>query len=201
MISAPPVVLTFAIDFHAPFRVGAAYPKDGLDLTPDLDDPLPADHLKGLMRAEAASLCQLLTLSPELVAETFGTSAAPSAWHWSSVVSGHDWTRPQVRHRVARNRETQTALRDHLVAASAMYEKSAWFSVSCDEGLTTKMQQRQAALLRLSARSVHHLGGWRRRGYGWCGIRVRDDSSLGSASQVTEKQVIQGEIDLLRRVA
>lgn len=33
--------IEFVIEFHSTFRVGAAYPNDGIDLTYDVDEPLP----------------------------------------------------------------------------------------------------------------------------------------------------------------
>ena len=49
-------VLGFTVSFYSPFRVGAAYARDGVDAALDQHDPLPPDHLKGLMRAAATGL-------------------------------------------------------------------------------------------------------------------------------------------------
>jgi hypothetical protein len=52
-------VLGFTVTFHSPFRVGSTYARDGVDAALDRHDPLPPDHLKGLMRAAATGLLGL----------------------------------------------------------------------------------------------------------------------------------------------
>jgi hypothetical protein len=187
----------FVVEFHSTFRVGAAYPNDGIDLTYDEDEPLPADHLKGIMRAEAVKLATVLKLPAGLVDQTFGTPSAESAWSWFSAEA--EWERPFLRHRVAIDAASHAARQDHLVAATSTVpvrvgdgdggatHRRATFTVervlNADD--TAEAVAPEAALIRLAGRSIHHLGGWRRRGYGWVGVTVETDSSADPGGSVT----------------
>lgn len=173
--------LEFTITFYSRFRVGAAYPLDGLDAVADLREPLPADHVKGVMRAEAARLLEIASgeevsvggsgRACQLLSCVFGTARNPSPWHWSEVLPKHGWAAPELRSRVRIDEETGAAQRDLLVMASATFAESARFAVETESftELGTPLDV-QAALLRLAGRSVHHLGAWRRRGLGWVGL-------------------------------
>ena len=92
-------VLSFTITFHSPFRVGAAYARDGIHATVDPDDALPADHLKGVMRAAAAQL--LGSPGHPAIGAVFGSTRAPSPWAWSHAtpLGQPDWVVTR-RHRV-----------------------------------------------------------------------------------------------------
>lgn len=165
--------LGFLITFHSPFRVGATYPLDGLDSVVDTADPLPPVHLKGLMRAEARSLLGLpkaggVGPAVALVDAVFGSPTSPGPWHWSTVTPLSGWRLPELRSRVAIDAHTHSAVKDALVMATNIYTETAQFTVSLMQAGQAPTQH--AALLRLSARSVHHLGAWRRRGLGWVGI-------------------------------
>lgn len=179
-----PDVIEFVIEFHSTFRVGAAYPNDGVDLTYDVDEPLPPDHLKGIMRAEAAMIVSALGLSEGLLDRTFGTPGHSSAWSWFGADG--PWSVPILRHRVAIHPETHAAKQDHLVAATATVADRAAFVVEHSPSVTESAGEvaRQAALIRLAGRSVHHLGGWRRRGYGWVGVHVEGDSARSAVDAV-----------------
>ena len=61
--------LSFQVRFHGPFRVGTGHGREGVDAAIDPDDPLPASHLKGLMRASAR---KLLLPADSLLDEVFG---------------------------------------------------------------------------------------------------------------------------------
>ncbi len=185
--------LQFAIRFYSTFRVGAAYPRDGLDLVYDEAEPLPADHIKGLMRAEARRLAAALKLPVDLVDTVFGTPGIPSAWAWESATPDPAWKPAILRHRVAIDPQSGTAKQDHLVASTATYADRATFRITyigaahATTASAASPLEHQAALLRLSARSVHHVGGWRRRGLGWVGVTV-----VGAADQAeANKQVCQ----------
>jgi hypothetical protein len=160
-------VLGFTIMFHGPFRVGAAYARDGIDAAIDHDDPLPADHLKGMMRAAAASL--LGSGHPRLE-EVFGSARIPSPWSWSPVrVTGGSWNF-DLRHRVRIDPETHTAVTDHLVLGEQASPPSARFQVTRSGPLAEAAEPGHVLLLRCAASAVHGLGAWRRRGLGWVGI-------------------------------
>ena len=185
--------IEFVIEFHSTFRVGAAYPNDGIDLTYDVDEPLPPDHLKGIMRAEARMIVAAQGLSDSLVAETFGTPKHPSAWSWFGAQGA--WRDPILRHRVAIDPETHAAKQDHLVAATATVAECATFVVEHSTSVCQQTEEsaRQAALIKLAGRSVHHIGGWRRRGYGWVGVRLVDDTpeTIGHAV-AADLEVLRG---------
>jgi len=159
------VNLGFDVTFHSAFRVGAAYPRDGIDADVDYADPLPADHLKGLMRAEARRLARA-----ELVGRVFGTTADESPWLWSSARPQNEWTPAQSRHRVKIDSVTHSAIQDHLVTSTATWADGATFTVEQVAPLSEDQLPEHVALLRTSARAIHHLGAWRRRGLGWVGV-------------------------------
>ncbi len=187
--------LLFAIEFYSAFRVGAAYPRDGLDLVYDDDEPLPADHIKGLMRAEARRLAAVLALPHDLVDVVFGTPATPTAWSWESATPDTTWKPALLRHRVAIDPHTGAAKQDHLVASTATHADRATFRVTHigviapNAAPTTYPVEHQAALLRLAARSVHHVGSWRRRGLGWVGITLTGETSPGQAREQANRDL------------
>jgi hypothetical protein len=185
LLDEPAYELEFEVTFHSRFRVGAAYPRDGLDVVFDPAEPLPAEHLKGLMRYEARSLlADTGDAGTELIAATFGEPGGQeSPWHWTSAepLDPQGWS-ADIRHRVKINPITHAAERDHLVAASAAYTQAARFRVCLMA--SADQPKVQAALLRLSARSIHHLGAWRRRGLGWVGVHVVGDEDDGVADDV-----------------
>lgn len=172
-------VLAFIVTFHGPFRVGAAYARDGVNVALDRDDPLPADHLKGVMRAAAARL--LGGPGHPAVSAVFGSPRAPSPWAWSQAVpagdSGWDFSR---RHRVKIDAEHHSAVKDHLVVGEQAWAREARFTVS-KAGLIPGEppggglpEDAHVTVLRCAAAGVHGLGGWRRRGLGWVGITPQD---------------------------
>lgn len=75
-----------------------------------------------------------------------------------------DWDKATLRHRVAIDSRVHAARRDHLVANTSTAANHAWFGVERVSPLAPVAEAAQSALLRLSGRSVHHLGAWRRRG-------------------------------------
>lgn len=164
-------VLDFTVTFHGPFRVGAAYTRDGVNAALDGHDPLPADHLKGVMRAAAVSLLG----QHQAVAQVFGSPAAPSPWSWSSATLDgqvkQEWSVSR-RHRVAIDPDRHSALKDHLVLGEQAWAPAARFQVS-RVGLLdaeTLPEADHLLVLRCAAAGVHGLGAWRRRGLGWVGI-------------------------------
>jgi hypothetical protein len=159
--------LSFTVTFHSPFRVGSAYARDGVDAALDRHDPLPPDHIKGLMRAAASDL---LGLRQAEVDEVFGSPAAPSPWSWSSAQpAGGDWEF-SFRHRVAIDRDTHSARKDHLVLGEQAWTGQTRFSIHRTGALEDAARDRHVLILRCAAAAVHALGSWRRRGLGWVGV-------------------------------
>jgi hypothetical protein len=157
--------LEFVVRFHAPFRVGSAYARDGVHAALDRHDPLPADHLKGLMLFAAAELIDKSSMD-----EVFGSAARQGAWAWSSARPDcPQWTFSR-RHRVAIDSGTHTAMEDHLVLGEQAFAASARFSVDRIRHLDPPEAEWQILVLRVAASGVHGIGAWRRRGLGWVGI-------------------------------
>jgi hypothetical protein len=157
--------LEFVIRFHTPFRVGSAHSRDGVHAALDRHDPLPADHLKGVMLAAAVELIG----RPSAVL-VFGSPARQGAWAWSSAQpDSPQWTFTR-RHRVAIDATTHTARQDHLVLGEQAYAPSARFSIDRVRHLEPTEAEWQVLVLRAAASGVHGLGAWRRRGLGWVGI-------------------------------
>lgn len=172
--------LVFTVTFHSPFRVGAAYSRDGVAAALDPLDPLPADHLKGVMRAAAAQL--LANPRHPAILEVFGSPRAPSPWSWSHATPSGGWTTSR-RHRVRIDEQHHSAVKDQLVLGEQAWAPAARFTVTrvgmiaLDAGLP---EASQVALLRCAAAGVHGLGAWRRRGLGWVGI-TPDDEPVSAA--------------------
>jgi hypothetical protein len=159
-------ILGFSITFYSPFRVGSTYARDGVDAALDQHDPLPPDHLKGLMRAAATDV---LGLSVGEVGEVFGSPRNPSPWAWSSAQAVEDWEFSH-RHRVSIDATSHSALKDHLVLGEQAWARRARFEISCVGQLQQEAARRHILVLRCAASAVHGLGSWRRRGLGWVGI-------------------------------
>ena len=159
--------LGFTVTFYSPFRVGSAYARDGVDAALDRHDPLPPDHLKGLMRAAAADL---LGLPTALAGEVFGSPASPSPWSWTSAVPGDGWEF-SVRNRVTIDPASHSAIKDHLVVGEQAWAPTARFEVIQAGLISSEDRGRHALILRCAASAAHGLGSWRRRGLGWVGIQ------------------------------
>jgi len=183
--------LSFTVTFHGPFRVGGAYARDGIHATVDPDDALPADHLKGVMRAAAVQL--LGSPAHPAIGAVFGSPRAPSPWAWSHAVpiGQPGWTITR-RHRVTIDGQTHSAAKDHLVLGEQAWAAQACFDITrvgMIPGADGLPETAHTTLLRCAAAGVHGLGGWRRRGLGWVGI-------AGDAAPVTA-----GDIALIRELA
>jgi len=176
----------FRIVFHTPFRVGASSSRDGVDAAADHVDPLPADHLKGVMRATARNLLRLVHSGSQvegnragpaetLVEEVFGSTSRPCPWSWTSAApqAGQEWVFTE-RHRVSIDPNTHSALKDHLVLGEQVWAPSAGFDVSRIEWLEPDELALHRDVLLLAGTGLHALGGWSRRGLGWVGVSAVD---------------------------
>lgn len=175
--------LGFTVKFHAPFRVGATYARDGVDVAVDRDDPLPADHIKGVMRAAADELFG--RENHPVVLEVFGSHQTPTPWSWSSAVPAENshW-RFDHRHRVRIDGETHAAKKDHLVLGEHAYVPEARFTITrigmmLEPPHGTLTEDEHVLVLRCAAAGVHGLGAWRRRGLGWVGVTPEEPVEAG----------------------
>jgi hypothetical protein len=169
-------VLSFTVTFYEPFRVGSAYAREGVDAALDRHDPLPPDHLKGLMRAAASDL--LGVPSPQ-VDDVFGSPRKESPWSWSSARPAGEWVFT-FRHRVAIDETSHAALKDHLMLGEQAWAETAQFEISQVGAVPQDRMERHVLVLRCAGSGVHGLGAWRRRGLGWVGI-VPTDTPVSSA--------------------
>lgn len=174
--------LGFTVTFHGPFRVGAAYASDGVGAALDRDDPLPADHLKGIMRAAAT---ELLGAGHPTISEVFGSHRTPSPWAWSSAVPVTDWDF-SFRHRVSIDEDKHSARKEALVLGEQAWTPAARFEViragmlaPDGSALGGSAEEDHVLILRCAAAGVHGLGAWRRRGLGWAGI-TPDDGAVSA---------------------
>lgn len=162
-------ILTFELNLHGWCRVGASYGREGVDAAIDPEEPIGADHLKGLMLAAARDT---LAIPAGVVGEVFGSSSTPSPWVWTAAAPAGPrarWTMSH-RHRVAIDEGTHSAVVDALVFAEQTWVEQAAFGVWLAGSLPAESQGTHELLLRASAAAVHGLGAWRRRGLGWVGI-------------------------------
>lgn len=187
--------LAFTIKFHTPFRVGAAYARDGVAAAVDHDDPLPGDHLKGVMRAAADQLFG--RENHPVVLEVFGAHRTPTPWSWSRAIpaEGGGWKIGR-RHRVRIDETTHAARKDHLVLGEQAYTPEARFTVTRigmmpEPPYGTLTEDEHVLVLRCAAAGVHGLGAWRRRGLGWVGV----------TPEKPEEQVTAGDIRALLSLA
>ncbi len=168
--------LIFQMRFHGPFRVGTGRGRDGVDAAIDLDDPLPASHLKGLMRASARTL---LPRADPLLDQVFGAERdrGNSPWAWDSAhPAGGSWydLTPQRTVRISIDDNSGTAIPDCLLVGDQLWPDvglRATFTVTRAGFVPPAERPQHEALLRIAARATTALGAQRRRGLGWITIR------------------------------
>jgi hypothetical protein len=166
---SPAAEVRLSYRFHSPFRVGAAGPRHGLDLTVDQDEPLPTSHLKGLFRATARDL---LGVPGTLVDAVFGSARWPCPWLWSPVTPTAPWDHT-TRHRVSLDPDTHTARADRIVHGERTWAPGATSTILWwgQPGRAAPTDD-EVLVLRAAAAGTRHLGGWRRRGLGHVTIAV-----------------------------
>jgi hypothetical protein len=177
MNTNPP--LTFHIIFHGPFRVGTGRATGrGADSGIDHAQPLPAESLKGLMRASARTLlsCTLNT-EHDLISEVFGAASQPSPWAWTPAFprTGR-WPHPTLSARVRIDPDTHSAVEDYLATVEQIWpDEPAIFDVEPIGIVPPDRLTDQRLLLRAAACGIHALGADRRRGLGWVTVSCPAD--------------------------
>jgi hypothetical protein len=179
--------ITFQVTFHGPFRVATGHATGrGADSGVDQLQPLPAESLKGLMRASARILlgCTLTAEHP-LVGKVFGVAARPSPWGWTSAVpiSG-SWPQPALSARVRIDPQTHAAVEDYLATVEQVWPvQAATFDVEPVGLIPPGEADGHRLLLRAAASGVHAVGADRRRGLGWVTVTCPDhaltDADIG----------------------
>lgn len=168
--------LSFRIGFLSPFRVATGYAGGGVDNAIDPTDPLPASHLKGLMRATAVRVIGAPTRdNRSLVDEVFGSRRGPAPWHWSNAEpAGPAWSPPQPTARVQIDPTTHAAAHDMLAVSEQTWAPAAVFIVSQVGYIPSDRLPLHHTLLAVAGRGLRSLGGTRRRGLGWVSITCAD---------------------------
>lgn len=169
------VQLSMQIEFHGPFRVATGRAREGVGITVDRDDLVPAASLKGVMRASAR---RLLPGHQDLVNDIFGQPQGTgprrgSPWHWGPVqFAGPPDIEPRAR--IAIDPETHTARPDFLVRGDEVWARTATFALRQHRQLAEATRDRHVTVLMAAAAGVHSLGADRRRGLGWVTLRPVD---------------------------
>ena len=171
--------LTFEIVFHGPFRVATGRATGrGADAGIDRSQPLPAESLKGLMRASARILlgCGREDEHP-LIGEVFGVEARPSPWGWEAAVpASGSWPDPVLSARVRIDGRTHAAVEDHLATVEQIWlTEPAVFQVEPLGVIPPAALDDHRLLLRAAACGIHSLGADRRRGLGWVTVTCTSD--------------------------
>lgn len=157
-----PQTVRLHLTFRGPFAVGTGSPQDGVDEPIDLDEPLPASALKGLLRGRARDL---LGVHNDVVERIFGSPQQDATWTWrrpvfETVPQESAWTRLAIADGAG------NAARGMLVSGSHVWATTA----TCTVAPTSSADPDDAVILRAAARAVSSLGGGRRRGEGWVTI-------------------------------
>lgn len=156
-------MLSFTIQFHAPFLVSAGPSTAGYDDAIDEANPLPASSLKGVMKASARRLLP----DGSIIREVFGGRAASAPWAWSDATLGDNAVAGGARIKLGDEGTVESGflqLRQQVFATTARFEIE-------QVGVIDENQLPQHELvLRAAARAVLSLGSERRRGSGWVTI-------------------------------
>lgn len=170
--------LDFTITFHSPFRVARGQAGNGAHDTVE-PDPLPTTSLGGVLRATAKTL---LGSDNDVIDEVFGSAAHPSPWRFSAArplprdntpgdQAAGSWQQTTRAARVRIDQNTGTAQDRMLVLAEQTGADQARFSITKFRRLAPEELDKHKAVLKVAAQATRSIGGWRRRGFGWVGIR------------------------------
>lgn len=175
--------LTFTVRFHEPFLVGSGQSGRGLDEIARAGRRVPAESLKGAMRAAAE---QVIRVPVQLLHEVYGTvgsqrgAVGQGAWAWTDA--GPD--RAFVAYRRSRNRidhKTRMVQPEALAFTEEIWQDpriEVRFAIEALKHLEASTYERHALVLTASAYAVTALGHWRNRGMGAVTLRrVRDDGT------------------------
>lgn len=175
--------LDFTITFHTLFRVARGQGGGGAHDTVERDR-LPATSLAGVMRATAKTL---LGSENQVISSVFGSDSQPSPWRWSAarpVPRGNgvpaerptdDWQQTTPAARVRIDQDTGTAQDQMLVLANHTGAEQATFSITKFRRLAADDLEKHKAVLKVVAQATRSVGAWRRRGFGWVGIRCEEE--------------------------
>ena len=177
--------LRFSITFHQPFLISSGQSGGGLDAVARPDRLVPAESLKGAMRAAAT---HVLDVKPTYVCQVFGSEGArQSSWAWTDA--GPDTA--FVRHSRSRNRlgVGRTVTAESLAFTEEIWQRpgeKASFVVEPLVSLTAEDMALHHAILIGSAHAVTALGQWRNRGMGTVTLRLTDSGAGGALLSAAE---------------
>ena len=166
--------LRFTVRFHAPFLIGSGQSGAGLDDT-SRNRPLPAESLKGAMRAAA----RVLDVPSPTISEIYGQpgsvtkTTGQGAWSWTDAGPDEAFE----RHSRSRNRvdpATGTVHPQALVFTEEIWQRPGTivtFAVEPLHALTPDRATAHSAVLIACGYAVTGLGQWRNRGMGAVTIR------------------------------
>lgn len=140
---------------------------------------MPTTSLAGVLRATAKTL---LGNDNDVIGEVFGSAAHPSPWRFSAArplppgdtpgdQAAGSWQQTTRAARVRIDQNTGTAQDRMLVLAEHTGAEQARFSITKFRRLAPEELDTHKAVLKVAAQATRSLGGWRRRGFGWVGIR------------------------------
>lgn len=188
--------LMFELTIRTPFRVATGRGGIDIDAAVDIDCPLPASSVKGLMRAAAAEF--LGAPADPLLIDVFGAPGSrPSPWKWEDPQLFFTPTehRPTIAHmvqtrtRIQIDPQTRTTVEKALLVGQELPPTRGQLEIWRRGFIPPDRVAAHRALLILSALLIDGLGAARRAGNGW--VTVRPPAADGTGPAVTAADLVR----------